>query len=75
MSPQSTEAQCLPNRQLASRPLACRQEVDDQPASLGVTCGQHVASPAVISLLHQGYCCNSVASQISHTDPTYIEKY
>ena len=32
---------------LASFPLV-RKDVKDQPASLGVTCGQHIESPPVI---------------------------
>jgi hypothetical protein len=41
-------------------------EVNGHPASLGVTCGQHVESPAVVCFLDHNYYYKLVAAQIPH---------
>jgi hypothetical protein len=50
---------------LVSCPLVHRQEVNDNPTSLGVTCGQQIKSSAVVGFLDQNYCYGSVTAVIN----------
>ena len=41
-------------------------EVKGHPASLGVTCGQHLSTRAVVDFLYRDYRCKSVAIRVTH---------
>ena len=46
-------------------PTCLQTDVEDNPASLEVTCGQHVESPVVFHCLDRNCCYKLVATQIS----------
>ena len=46
--------------------ISPQTEVKDHPVNLGVTYGQHVASPAVVGFLDRNYRYQSAATQTPH---------